>query len=169
MGLNNNMATELQTFTSAVQVVQLSIEVYRFFRSVSQADIEARNTYKKIKRLHDVIQNVELVLRRRETEANSQPSMEDETRVEDSIRVSLDACCRILLDMRREIRRLTGEESLNLASRAWESLRYTVRTSQKIQQNGQSLDTHLQTLCTSLQLLQWQVVVLTHRLIPAVC
>ena len=163
MGLNNNMATELQTFTSAVQVVQLSIEVYRFFRSVSKAGIEARNTYKKIKRLHDVIQNVELVLRRRETEANSQPSVEDETRVEDSIRVSLDACRRILLDMRREIRRLTGEESLSLASRAWESLRYTVRTSQKIQQNGQSLDTHLQTLCTSLQLLQWQVVVLTHR------
>lgn len=137
-----------------MQVVQLSIEVYRFFRSVSKASIEARSTYKKIKRLHDVIQNVELVLRRRETEANSQPSMKDEARVEASIRVSLDACRRILLDMGREIQRLTGEESLSLASRARESLRYTVCTSRKIQENGQSLDTHLQTLRTSLQLLQ---------------
>jgi hypothetical protein len=155
MGLNNNMAAELQTFTSAVQVVQLSIEVYRFFRSVSKAGIEARNTYKKIKRLHDVIQNVELVLRRRETEASSQPSMKDEARVEASIRMSLDACRRILLDMGCEIQKLTGEESLSLASRARESLRYTVCTSRKIQENGQSLDTHLQTLRTSLQLLQW--------------
>ena len=76
-------------------------------------------------------------------------------RVEASIRMSLDACRRILLDMGCEIQRLTGEESLSLASRARESLRYTVCTSRKIQENGQSLDTHLQTLRTSLQLLQW--------------
>jgi hypothetical protein len=149
----------LQTFTSAVQVVQLAYEIYKFFRNVSAADAQARAVYKKIWRLHEVIQSVDQVLACREQQRGAEPPAHGEGQVEGSIRACHNACYRLLLAMQDEIKDLTRKESLETAARVWSSLKYTLNSRPKIREYEQSLDTHLQTLRTCLQILQWCVLI----------
>ncbi|KAI9776816.1 MAG: hypothetical protein M1839_009367 [Geoglossum umbratile] len=144
----------LQTFTSAVQVVQLAYEIYKFFRNVSAADAQARAVYKKIRRLHEVIRSVDQVLECREQQRGAEPPAQGEGQVEGSIRACHNACYRLLLAMQDEIKDLTRKESLEIAARVWSSLKYTLNSRPKIRELEQSLDTHLQTLRTCLQILQ---------------
>ncbi|KAH0555843.1 hypothetical protein GP486_006213 [Trichoglossum hirsutum] len=148
------MADGLQVFASAAQVVQLSYEVYKFFRNVSRADTRAKAVYKKVRRLHDVIQGVGGVLEHRKQQRGADIPTAGERQVEANIRASHEACRQLLLAIQNEIRSLTGEESLEMARGTWVRFKYTIDTQPRIQQYEQSLDTHLQTLRTCLEILQ---------------
>jgi hypothetical protein len=155
----------LQAFTSAVQVVQLAKEIYKFFRNVSGADAQAKSVCKKIRRLYLVIDGVDDVLKHREQHREAETPTQGEQQVEESIRASCSACNQLLLSMQNEIRDLTRKESLERAARAWLSLKYTLGSQPRIRDYAQSLDTHLQTLRTCLQILQWFVTAFENRML----
>ena len=146
-------AASLQTATAAISVIQLAYQTYRLVTEIANAHIEAKLLHEKTTRLFGLVKSVQARLDIRKQIRGDLPVAPDEEDVEATIHSSLKACRQCFYRLNRKLRGLTSDQPLNFHHRVVEGLRFTLSHSERMKQE-RALETNIQSLTTSLHLLQ---------------
>jgi len=143
----------IQVIASISELARLSLRLYQFMDRLSKADANARETFRRIKHLHEVVNGVELALESRQEQVTTRGAARGEQVVWGHIQTSTSRCHKVLLQIRHVYTPYSFETQPSVFERAKRLVRLEVIKREELVDLYSALSTQIQALAVNTQTL----------------